>query len=175
MSRVFRHRLRVRYGECDPQGVVFNANYLAYFDVIITEFWREAIGKYNAMIEAGADMVVAESRIRFLGPAAFDEEIDFELRVARLGNTALGTLIDAHVGDRPVVAGEMRHVFIDPATKQKRPIPDDIRAALPPCLMPEPGESRAGGAEASAGTATNPPDAVVSHAARAEDGQRAGR
>src|SRR5438067_13056794 len=87
------YKLRVRYGECDPQGVVFNANYLAYFDVIITEFWREAIGRYNDMIEAGTDMVAAESRIRFLGPAAFDEEIDFELRVARLGNTALTTLI----------------------------------------------------------------------------------
>src|SRR4051794_1113107 len=91
------------------------------------------------MIEAGADMVVAESRIRFLGPAAFDEELDFELRVARLGNTALGTRIDAHVGDRPVVAGEMRHVFIEPDTKQKRQMPDDIRAALEPYLAAEVG------------------------------------
>ena len=137
MSRVFRHTLRVRYGECDPQGVVFNANYLAYLDVILTEFWREAIGSYAAMVEQGADMVVAESRIRFLGPAAFDEELDFELRVARLGNTALGTLIDAHVGERPVVTGEMRHVFIDPATKQKRQMPDDIRAGLEPYLHAE--------------------------------------
>jgi len=29
----FVHELRVRYGECDPQGIVFNANYLLYFDV----------------------------------------------------------------------------------------------------------------------------------------------
>src|SRR4051794_41846140 len=89
------------------------------------------------MIEAGADMVVAETRIRFLGSAVFDEELDFELRVARLGNTALGTQIDAYVGDRPVVAGEMRHVFIDPATKEKRPMPDDIRAGLEPYLVVE--------------------------------------
>lgn len=115
---------------------MFNANYLAFFDVIITEFWREAIGEYNAMIEAGADMVVAESRIRFLGPAAFDEELDFELRVSRLGNTALGTVIGARVGERPVVDGEMRHVFIDPATKLKRPMPDDIRVALEPYALP---------------------------------------
>jgi acyl-CoA thioester hydrolase len=117
---------------------VFNANYLAYFDVIITEFWREAIGEYNAMIEAGADMVVAESRIRFLGPALFDDQLDFELRVSRLGNTALGTAIDASVGERPVVAGEMRHVFIDPETKLKRPMPADIRAALEPYEIAEP-------------------------------------
>ena len=137
MSRVFRHRLRVRYGECDPQGVVFNANYLAYFDVILTEFWREAFGDYNAMVAGGADMVVAESRIRYLGSAVFDDELDFELRVARLGNTALGTLIDASVGERPVVAGEMRHVFIDPATKLKRPMPDEIRDALAPYVTAE--------------------------------------
>src|SRR3954462_749520 len=142
VARVFRHRLRIRYGECDPQGVVFNANYLAYFDVILTEFWREAIGDYNAMIEAGADMVVAESRIRFVGSAAFDEELDFELRVARLGNTALGTLIDASVGDRPVVAGEMRHVFIDPATKLKRGMPEEIRAGLEPYLVGDPDLAR---------------------------------
>ena len=53
--------------------------------------------------EHGADMVVAESRIRYLGSAAFDDELDFELRVARLGGTALGTLIDASVREQPVV------------------------------------------------------------------------
>ena len=30
----------MRYGECDPQGIVFNANYLLYFDVAFTELWR---------------------------------------------------------------------------------------------------------------------------------------
>jgi len=36
----FVHELRVRYGECDPQGIVFNANYLSYFDITVTELWR---------------------------------------------------------------------------------------------------------------------------------------
>ena len=137
MPRVFRHRLRVRYGECDPQGVVFNANYLAYFDHVLTEFWREAAGDYSAMVDAGADMVVAESNIRYHSPAAFDDLVDFELRVARLGNTALTCRIDASIEGRPVVEGTMRHVFIDPATKQKRAMPDDIRRALKPYVEPE--------------------------------------
>jgi acyl-CoA thioesterase FadM len=37
MGEPFRHRLRVRYHECVPQGVVFNANYLAYFDIALIE------------------------------------------------------------------------------------------------------------------------------------------
>jgi acyl-CoA thioester hydrolase len=137
MSRVYRHRLRVRYGECDPQGVVFNANYLAYFDVVLTEWWREALGSYSAMLEAGADMVVAETRILFRSSAVFDDEIDFELRVMRLGTTALQCRIDAYVGERLVLEGEIRHVFIDPETKQKRPMPDDIREALEPYAVDE--------------------------------------
>ena len=134
MSRVFRHRIRVRYGECDPQGVVFNAHYLAFFDVVFTEFWREALGGYTAMVDAGADMVVAESNLRFLSSAGFDDELEFEARVARLGTTAVETVIDASVGDRPVVAGRMRHVFIDPETKEKRAIPASIRSGLEPYL-----------------------------------------
>jgi len=36
MPAPFRHQLRVRFNECDPQGVVFNANYLVYFDVALS-------------------------------------------------------------------------------------------------------------------------------------------
>ena len=41
----FRHRmpLRVRWAEVDKQGVVFNAHYLLYCDVCVTEYWR-AVG-----------------------------------------------------------------------------------------------------------------------------------
>ena len=38
MSAPFVHRLRVRFGECDPQCVVFNSNWLMYFDVAFIEF-----------------------------------------------------------------------------------------------------------------------------------------
>ena len=33
-------QLRVRYGECDLQGIIFNANYLAFADVGLTEYMR---------------------------------------------------------------------------------------------------------------------------------------
>jgi acyl-CoA thioester hydrolase len=134
---VFTHRLRVRYGECDLQNVVFNANWLAYFDVVITELWRERVGGYSKMVENGADMMVAEAGIRFRGSARFDDVVEFRLSVTRLGETALSTRIDATVDGRPAVEGTMRHVFIEPGTNTKRPIPDEIRAALLPLLVEE--------------------------------------
>ena len=44
MGEPFRYRQRVRYHECDPQGVVFNAQLPAYFDIAMTELWREVGG-----------------------------------------------------------------------------------------------------------------------------------
>jgi acyl-CoA thioester hydrolase len=133
MSRTFSMQLRVRYGECDPQGVVFNANYFAYFDVVLTEAWREAIGPYNDMIEEhDTDLVVAEANARYLGPARFDELLDLEWRISRLGSTSITTRIDVSVDGRPVVEGTMRHVFIEPATKEKKEMPPEIMAAFEP-------------------------------------------
>jgi acyl-CoA thioester hydrolase len=136
MGRTFSHRIRVRYAECDPQGVVFNANYYAYFDLLITELWREAVGGYTAMIDAGADLSVVESKARFMASARFDDEIDLNATIARLGNTAMSTHIEiVRAADNArLVEGEIHHVFIDPATYTKRPIPGDIRAALEPYL-----------------------------------------
>src|SRR5204863_57417 len=73
-GRPFRHRLRVRYAECDRQGHVFNSHYFAYFDVVLTELWRAAIGYYDLMIERGVDVVVGEAQARYLRAAHFDDE-----------------------------------------------------------------------------------------------------
>ena len=72
----FVHEMRVRYGECDPQGIVFNANYLAYFDHTVTELWRAAMGSWDTMVQRGVDVVVGEANVRFRAPARFDDLID---------------------------------------------------------------------------------------------------
>jgi acyl-CoA thioester hydrolase len=109
---------------------VFNAHYVMYFDVALTELWREAIGPYTAMIESGTDMVVAEARVRYLAPAGFDDELEVGVEVTRLGTTGMSTRMTVRHDELVVVEGEMRHVFIDPATKLKKPMPDDVRRGL---------------------------------------------
>jgi acyl-CoA thioester hydrolase len=132
VSATFRHRLRVRFSECDLQGVVFNAHYLSYFDIVITELWREAVGGWQKMVEDGADLVVAEARVRYLAPARFDDELDLGAQVARLGNTALTTRMTVERDGSLLAEGELRHVCIDPATGAKQPIPEHVRRALEP-------------------------------------------
>ena len=127
----FRHRLRVRYSECDQQNIVFNGHYLFYFDIAMTELWREALGPYQEMVtEHGVDMVVAEVSIRYLAPLCFDEEFDLVAEITRLGNTSMVTAIAADRDGTVTAEGDIRHVFVAPGTHDKAPIPDGVRAAL---------------------------------------------
>ena len=127
----FRHPLRVRFHECDPQGAVFNANYLAYFDIAFTELWREAFGGWDvAMADVGLDAVVAEARCRYLAPVRFDEEIEVIALVTRRGDTSMTTTFTVERAGETVAEGELRHVFIDGTTREKHTIPDTIRSGL---------------------------------------------
>ena len=130
--------MRVRYSECDLQGVVFNAHYLAYADNAITELWRETVdGGYQAMVAAGVDMVVAEAGLRFLAPARFDDELDVEATVTRLGNTGMTTVLRMLRDTDLLVEVQMRHVFVDAGGAGKCPIPEPVRRGLTPHLVAE--------------------------------------
>ena len=59
------HPLRVRWAEADMQGVVFNAHYLAYFDIAITEYWRVlAKGDHAWLAETFEHLFVVKSSVR---------------------------------------------------------------------------------------------------------------
>jgi acyl-CoA thioester hydrolase len=137
MHEPFVFALRVRYGECDPQQIVFNANFFAYFDVAMTELWRAAIGRYDLMMERGVDMVVAEASARFLGAARFDDELELEVSITRLGTTACSTRHRVLRAGEVLVEGQMRHVFVDPQTLEKMRAPDWLRDALAPWVTGE--------------------------------------
>ena len=126
----FVHRLRVRFGECDPQGVVFNANYLLYFDVAFTELWRERLGGYAEMIDRGVDVMLVQSNVRYRRPAKADDEIDLRLRVASLGTTSMALGAAVERDGELLVEAELHYVFVDTASLAKIEIPPEIRAAL---------------------------------------------
>jgi acyl-CoA thioester hydrolase len=134
----FSHRLRVRYAECDPQGVVFNAHYLAYFDASLTELWRAAFGSYQAMLDRGVDVVVADAQLSFRSPARFDEQLTLQIAVTKLGNTSITSSHRISRDGALVVEGTLRHVMVDCQTLSKTPIPDWIRGRLAPWTIEEP-------------------------------------
>jgi acyl-CoA thioester hydrolase len=139
------HRLRVRYAECDLQGVVFNAHYLSYFDTSMTELWRAAFGSYQAMLERGVDMVLAEARVRFHWPARFDDELELAVEVTHLGRTSFITRHAARCAGRLIAEAELRHVLVDRETLVKTPLPGWMRDGLVPWTVRDKEEGEAAG------------------------------
>lgn len=128
----FVHAFRARYHECDAQGVVFNAHHVTYVDVTLTELWRVAFGSYDAMVEQGLDVVVADVHAAYRQPVRFDDDVALALVIERFGTTSMTTSWVTSVGDRVCVEGEIVHVFVDPSTLAPLVIPDTARDALSP-------------------------------------------
>ena len=138
MSPPFVHRLRVRYHECDAQGIVFNSNHFAYFDVTLTELWRAAFGSYDAMVEAGSDVVVADAQASFKGSPRFDDELDVEMTIVKLGTSSMVSEFAERRDGEVLVTGRLVHVFVDPATMTKQEIPRHVRDKLAPWVAERP-------------------------------------
>ena len=126
----FRHVLRVRWGECDEQGVVYFVNYAEYVDLALTELWRERVRPYPEMVASGTDLMVVAMDLTFRRPARFDEEVAVVLEVQRLGETSLTSAWRIEHGDEELCSGTITHVCIDPRAQAKKRIPDDLRSAL---------------------------------------------
>jgi acyl-CoA thioester hydrolase len=135
MGEPFGYPLRVRYSECDMQGVVFNGHYLAYFDISMTELWRAAFGSYQAMTDRGVDIVVSEARVRYRAPARFDDQLRIEIAVASMGRTSVNTAHRVFRDETLIAEGEMRHVFVDAEALTSTPIPDWARSGLEPWTL----------------------------------------
>jgi acyl-CoA thioester hydrolase len=133
-ARSYTHRLRVRYSECDAQGVVFNGWYLFYYDVALTEFQRETLGPYSDLVASGLELVVAEANVRFRAAVRFDDWLDVSLQVSNLGRTSFGVAATFAVGERPVADAAVRHVLVGAESGTKADLPADMRAALEPYL-----------------------------------------
>lgn len=132
MAAPFSFPLRVRFGECDPQGIVFNANYLGYFDHAFTELWREAFGSYASMVERGVDMVLAEVNLTFTGSGRFDDLVEIELTIERLGTTSMHSRLELLREGESLVQARMRHVLVDARSWSKTEFPAWLREGLAP-------------------------------------------
>ena len=127
---MYRHR--VRYHECDPQGVVFNANYVTYLDIALTELFRATLGSIDDLNAQGYDNMVVDVHVAWKSPARFDDELAIVLDPPTFGRSSMVTRFTQAVGERLCAEGEIVHVWVDHTTQRPIPVPDFAVAALGP-------------------------------------------
>lgn len=120
------HPLRVRWAECDAQGIVFNVNYFLYFDVSMTE-WLRAIGLQG---DKTMDFFTVHAEADYKASARFDEMLDIGARCARLGETSMTIEAAIFRGDDLLTTGKLIYVHADRDTQAKRSLPEDFIARV---------------------------------------------
>ena len=136
---IVRVPIRVRYHECDGQKIVFNAWYLAYADIALTEAARTLFGSYDALEAKGADVVVAEANVRYLGSAGFDDELLVDVWTQHLGNTSMVLRFDVTKNGELICQVTNRYVWVDTETLKPKAPPTDVREAFAAHRVPAPG------------------------------------
>ena len=123
----FHHRFRVRWSETDAQGVVFNARYLDYSDIAITEYWRAAKLRERAGDEP-LEFHVKKATVTWFAPVKPDEMIVVMARTVAVGRTSMTQLVEIH-GDGPDdlrAIVDIVSVHVDLAQHRPMPLPEWI-------------------------------------------------
>ncbi|MBU1566983.1 MAG: acyl-CoA thioesterase [Proteobacteria bacterium] len=83
---IFTTTARVLYGDTDAGGVVYNANYLRYFEIGRTELMRQWVCSYREIEKLGFVLPVIECWSRFKSPAFYDDLLTIETTVAEISS-----------------------------------------------------------------------------------------
>ena len=129
----FKFRLRVRWGECDAQGIVFNAQYINYIEVAQAEYFRRlGMSHYSEDVRKRFDLATVKATLEYLAPARVDDLLDIYTGVSRIGNSSITFSTEMYLpeDDAPCNRAEIIYANFDADTGIPRSVPDDIRALI---------------------------------------------
>ncbi len=131
MTHPFRYYLRVRYGECDAQRVVFNPRWADYVDIGCTEFFR-ALGFAEALASGALDYQTVRLTLEWKAPARFDQILELSIYTTKLGHTSFTVVTEFRIAglENLICKAETIYVNVDSKTLTKLPLSPEVRAAL---------------------------------------------
>jgi acyl-CoA thioester hydrolase len=136
----FRHRVEVRFRDCDPMGHVNHAVYFTYLEVCRFAFWRALTGR---RIGPDSGIILARAECDYRAPAVPGELLEVRLDVADIGRSSF-TLVYTIVNADGRLVAEAKTVLVayDYSAGRVVPLTDADRALLE--------RARAGAVEPSA-------------------------
>jgi acyl-CoA thioester hydrolase len=107
----YRHRLSVRFRDCDAMGHVNHAVYLTYFEQGRLTFWRELTGTPSPHTR----VIIARAECDYRSPAHFGDELEVRIRIGDIGRSSFALLYEiVQAGsDRLVAIGKTVMVSYD--------------------------------------------------------------
>lgn len=111
---------RVIYGDTDAMRIVYNANYLRFFEIGRNEFLRELGFPYAELMDKyDLQLPLAESSVKYKLPAQYDDLLEIRSMVLELKNASviMGYEIYNRDSGKLLVTGSTKHAFVDGTMK----------------------------------------------------------
>ncbi len=126
----FHTPLRVRWMECDAQGIVFNGAYMDYLEVGQSEYFRSLGFSIYLVAQTGFfDTAVVKTTLEFKAPARVDEMLDLYVRVGRFGNSSFHLDMEIYRQTDGLLLTTVQGVYVgfDASAGMSRRVPDEVR------------------------------------------------
>ncbi len=130
---VSHKKLLVEWGHCDPAGIVFFPQYLAWFDACTTALFLDAGMPIQSLFkEHGVIGVpVVDVRARFILPSKFGDELKAESSVTEFGKSSFVVRHQITKAGALAVEGYTTRVWTgfdpnDPSKMKSRPLPKEV-------------------------------------------------
>ena len=106
-------KIKVRFAETDAMGIVYHANYLAWYECS-RHALLESIGVYyNDLIEMGYHLPVIEAHLNYKSPAKFGDEVEVRVKITERPSVKIKIEYEIYRGKTLLVTGHTVHVFIN--------------------------------------------------------------
>lgn len=127
----FRHQRLIRFGDCDPAGIVYFPRFLDFFHAAIEDWYRLALGiDYWARLrDARIGFPAVRTECDYRRPCSMGDLLEIELRVERIGNRSLTLRLAGEVGGELRVEGRIVCAITSLVTHRSIDMPADLRRA----------------------------------------------
>jgi YbgC/YbaW family acyl-CoA thioester hydrolase len=128
----FLWRSRVRFVDTDFSTRIHYSALFRHFEIAETEFLRSLGVGYAHWFDRGYSLPRVHVEADYVAPLGFDDEIDVEVRIARIGESSITfdfRVIKIESG-ADAARGRIVGVCVEVNQGKSTPIPTDIREAL---------------------------------------------
>lgn len=129
---IFRHRLDVRFRDCDPMGHVNNAVYLTYLEQARFAHWRAVWGvDFEGLPADAPGVILARVEIDYRRQAKYGDVLEVRISLERIGRTSFSYGYQVVDQDDAVVAdAKSVQVMYDYTAGRPVPLSDEMKARL---------------------------------------------
>lgn len=128
----FRAHQKIRFGDCDPAGIVFFAAWFTMANAAIEDFFEAALGlDFHALhAERRIGTGFAHAEADFLKPGLMGDRIALTPLVTRIGGASYALTMHIHRAETELVRLHLVSATTDLDARRAVTLPDDLRAAL---------------------------------------------